>query len=108
MIAENNLAPSKQLNDKISRKILAFGGSMMAAEVTFKKGGVGTPHSHDRHEQIGYVLYGRFEATVGDEKKILTKGDSYYVPLNVMHGVVALEDSAILDVFTPVREDFLK
>lgn len=108
MIVENKNVEPKQLDDLSSRKILANGGSMMVAEVTFKKGGVGAPHSHDKHEQVSYVLYGKFEATVGNETKILSKGDSYYVPFNVIHGVIALEDSAILDVFTPIREDFLQ
>jgi quercetin dioxygenase-like cupin family protein len=108
MIFVNEEIKPKQLGDKISRKILAAGGVLMTAEVHFKKGGIGEPHSHDKNEQVSYIVSGSFEATVGGETKVLKKGDSYYVPLNVMHGVVALEDSVILDVFTPMREDFLK
>lgn len=107
MIFKNEEIKLKQLGDKTSRKVLAKGGAMMMAEVNFKKGGIGEPHSHDKNEQVSYIVSGSFRATIGDETKILKKGDSYYVPLNVMHGVVALEDSVILDIFTPMREDFL-
>lgn len=94
------------LGDGVSRKILASGGKMMTVEVRFEKGAIGSPHSHP-HEQIGYVLKGRFEATVGDHTAIIEVGDTYYVPPDVVHGVVALEDGMLLDVFTPQREDFL-
>lgn len=108
MLLENKDAYFKQLDDKTSRKVLVHGGQLMLAEVSFKKGGIGTPHKHADHEQVGYIVSGSFEVTVGGETKILKKGDSYYAAKNVMHGVVALEDSVLLDGFTPMREDFLK
>jgi quercetin dioxygenase-like cupin family protein len=95
------------LGEGVSRKILASGGNMMTVQFTFEKGAVGTPHTHV-HEQVGYILKGRFELTVGNEETIVVVGDTYYVPPNVMHGVVALEDSVLLDVFTPQRQDFLE
>lgn len=79
----------------------------MMSEVTFKSGGVGELHSHEGHEQVSYIVKGSFEIVVGAGKKVVTAGDSFYVGLNVQHGVTALEDSVILDVFTPIREDFL-
>ncbi len=99
----------KQLDEYVSRKILVSGEALMLVEVSFKKGGVGTPHRHADHEQIGYIAQGSFELTIGDEKRTIAKGDSYHAPRNVLHGVVALEeDSVILDIFTPVRADFLE
>ncbi len=95
------------LGEGVSRKILASGGDMMTVQFTFEKGAVGTPHTHV-HEQVGYVLQGRFELTLGDEKTIIEAGDTYYVPSNTVHGVVALEDGVLLDVFTPQRQDFLE
>ena len=50
--------------------------------------------------QIGYLLKGSFDVTIGDEQAVLKEGDSYYAQ-GVVHGVVALEDGALLDVFTP-------
>ena len=84
-----------------------YGGSLMMAEVTFKKGGVGAAHVHTDHEQVSRVLAGSFEATIDGKKVVLRPGDGFYAARGTMHGVVALEDSVILDIFTPVREDFL-
>ncbi len=95
------------LGEGVTRKILASGGNMMTVQFTFEKGAVGTPHTHV-HEQVGYVSRGRFELTLGDDKTIMEAGDTYYVPSNTVHGVVALEDGVLLDVFTPQRQDFLE
>jgi quercetin dioxygenase-like cupin family protein len=108
MILKNENINLTKLEEKVSRKILGCGGSLMMVEVHFKKGGIGTAHSHDGHEQVSYIAKGSFQVTVGDEKKILKQGDSFYANKNITHGVEALEDSIILDVFTPIREDFLK
>ena len=95
------------VDDKVSRKLLTYGGSLMMTEVTFKKGGVGTAHAHLDHEQVSRVIAGSFEATVGDKTVVLQPGDGFYAARGVTHGVVALEDSVILDIFTPPRADFL-
>jgi quercetin dioxygenase-like cupin family protein len=96
------------LNEKTTRKLLSYGGELMMAEVTFKKGGVGEPHKHDEHEQISYIVNGSFEVTVNGKKSVVKKGDGFYAAKKVEHGVVALEDnSVILDIFTPIRKDFL-
>ena len=95
------------LGEGVTRKILASGGTMMTVQFSFDKGAVGTPHTHV-HEQVGYVLQGRFELTLGNDKTTLEAGDTYYVPSNTVHGVVALEDGVLLDVFTPQRQDFLE
>ena len=83
------------------------GGSLMMVEVKFDKNAIGDPHTHP-HEQVSYIASGSFEFTLEGEKQILKKGDSVYIPANAIHETVALEDdSIILDVFTPQREDFL-
>jgi len=107
IIIKNEEINFEEIEAKVKRKILSRGGSMMAVEVHFKKGGIGKKHNHSQHEQISYILKGEFEVEVGEEKKILSKGDSFYAGENVEHGVRALKDSVILDVFTPQREDFL-
>lgn len=107
MIALSNEVQATVLDDRVSRKVLLHENSMMLVEFTFKKGGIGQPHSHEQHEQIGYIAKGSFEVTVGDEAKTLSRGDSYYAAKNEIHGVVALEDGVIVDTFTPIREDFL-
>jgi len=105
MIVKNADIVAQELGQGVSRKILATGGKMMTVQFTFEKDAVGAPHSHP-HEQVGYVIKGSFKATIGGESMILEVGDSYYVSPDVVHGVVALEDGIVLDVFTPQREDF--
>ena len=107
MFFEKNDLPLIPLGGGLSRRVLAQNEDMMAVEVTFEKGAVGTIHTHP-HTQITYVLRGRFEATLGDTTKILEVGDSYLTTPNLPHGVLCLEEGALLDVFTPRREDFLK
>ena len=107
MFVKSKDVQSEELDGSISRKILARGGSLMTVEVAFKKGGVGALHSHS-HEQISYVTQGSFLYIIEDGEKILCAGDSCYVPPGALHGVTALEDAKLIDVFTPQREDFLK
>lgn len=90
----------------VTRKILTYTKELMMVEVTFQKDAVGAIHTHP-HLQISYIAKGSFEVTMGDEKKVLNQGDSFYVPSDLAHGVVALEDSVIIDVFNPMREDFI-
>ena len=95
------------LGGGVSRKILSYNDQLMSVEVRFEKGAVGSMHTHP-HVQISYVLEGKFEATIGDEKKIISVGDTYITEPDVPHGVVCLEKGALLDIFTPKRADFLK
>jgi quercetin dioxygenase-like cupin family protein len=63
-------------------------------------------HSHP-HEQVGIVMEGRAIFYIGDEEKILAKGDMYRIPGHVKHRVVALDEPVkALDIFTPIREDY--
>ena len=90
----------------VERKLLGHGGTLMMTEVTFKKDSRGSIHSHP-HEQVSYISQGSFEFNLNGEIQVVVKGDSIYIPSNTLHGVKALEDnSIILDVFTPQREDF--
>lgn len=107
MFAENKNIDSTPCGEGTARKILGTGGSLMMVEVTFEKGGVGTPHTHP-HEQVSYVAKGCFDFTLEGETRRICAGDSVYIPSGALHGTVALEPSVIVDVFTPIREDFLK
>ena len=92
---------------RVTRKIKAHGGSMMAVEVMFTAGAIGYEHRHV-HEQVCYCLSGEFEFTIEGEKAVVRAGDSLYVPGGAEHGTRCLEGGHLLDVFTPQREDFLK
>lgn len=107
MVCKNKDVPFTPAGENVTRKVLAHDGKMLCTEVHFKKGSVGAPHTHP-HEQIGYVVSGTFELTMDGETTVITAGDTYYTAPNILHGVVALTDGVLLDVFTPQREDFLK
>lgn len=97
----------EDLGEGVKRKVLAFGDRLMTVEVHFEKGAVGAKHSHP-HTQLTYVLGGRFEFTIGNETKVVKKGDMVYAVADIEHGCVCLEDGVLLDTFTPCREDFIK
>ena len=99
--------PWEELGGGLKRKIMAYDDNLMMVKVAFEKGGVGALHSHF-HTQMSYVESGVFEVTIGDKKQTLKKGDGYYIPSNIMHGAVCLEAGVLIDMFTPMREDFVK
>ena len=90
----------------LTRKVGAYSDNLMVVEVHFETGTVAARHSHT-HEQITYVLSGKFEFTVGDETYVVGPGDSLYKQPDIVHGATCLEAGTLLDVFTPHREDFL-
>ena len=90
----------------MKRKIMAWDERLMLVRVEFDKGGIGALHSHF-HTQITHVESGSFEVEISGEKKILGAGDVFYVPPHALHGAVCLEAGVLIDVFSPVREDFL-
>ena len=107
MFVENKDIPTTDLGGWVQRKVLAYSKNLMTVELHFEKGAVGAPHSHP-HEQIGYIISGRLVyQEAGQEDKILGTGDTYYVAPNVVHGVQILEETKLLDIFTPMREDFV-
>ncbi len=90
----------------IKRKITGYNDDMMMVLVQFEKGGIGELHSHV-HTQSTYLESGSFEVTIAGKTKLLHKGDCFLVPPNAVHGVVCKEAGILIDVFSPVREDFL-
>lgn len=91
----------------VRRKILGYDDNLMMVAVKFDKGAVGTLHSHE-HRQVTFVESGQFEVTIDGKKKTLKKGDSFFVSPNLIHGVVAVKEGILIDVFTPARSDFLQ
>ncbi len=96
----------KYVGDGVKRRVMAYSDNIMVCEVLFEKDAIGELHKHP-HEQATYITKGSFEFTVGEETKIVKAGDCLYKQPNVIHGAKALEDSALIDIFTPVRKDFL-
>lgn len=96
----------QELSSGVERRILAFCDEMMCVEHKFKKGQIGELHSHP-HTQITYVASGIFEFEIDGVRKVIRTGDTLLKENGVIHGCVCLSDGALLDIFTPLRKDFL-
>lgn len=106
MLKLNSEAKVVQMFPGVVRRTLNSGERTTLAEITLDEGAVVPHHTHP-HEQIGYVSQGRVVFEVAEERRELSGGDSYLIPGNVSHQVTALEPSICIDVFSPVREEFL-
>lgn len=91
----------------VKRKIMSYDEKMMLVRVSFEKGGIGSLHHH-YHIQMSSVETGSFEVEIDGVKSTLNQGDIFHVPSNVIHGAVCLEAGVLIDVFTPMREDFIQ
>lgn len=96
----------QDLGNGIRRKLLGYNGSIMMARIAFEAGAVGTEHRHP-HVQCSMVESGVFDITIGGRTQRLKAGDGYLVPSDELHSALAVEPGVLLDVFTPMREDFL-
>lgn len=96
----------QQVSAEIRRKILPPGKHMMSMLVEFKQGGFGPEHAHP-HEQLGYVVTGKIRMMLDGKEIEVGAGEQIWVPGNVPHSVLALEDTLLLETFTPLRQDLL-
>ena len=96
----------KELVDQVYMKTLAHGDRTSLSLFKIKKDAVIPSHSHP-HEQTGYLVSGKMVFTIGDARQIAESGDSWSIPGDVEHDVHALEDCLVVEVFSPVREDYL-
>jgi quercetin dioxygenase-like cupin family protein len=87
------------------RQVLAHSDELMLVRHFFEQGWVGARHSHPHH-QLVYVVSGSIRVDVDGKVFDVHAGDSFVVDGNVEHQASALEASEVLDVFTPVREDY--
>ena len=78
----------------------------MVAQVFIAKGGVVPEHSHES-EQITYILEGALKFELEGREVVVRKGEVLHIPSWVPHSAVALEDTLDLDIFSPIRVDWL-
>lgn len=96
------------IGDGITRQILGYDGHIMMVKIKAEKSGpVGVEHAH-YHPQVTFVSSGKFEFTIGNEKKVVTAGDGMYMEPDIRHSCICIEPGIIVDCFSPTREDFLK
>ena len=96
-----------ELGNGQRRKIMAYNDQLMSVLVNFDDGAVGADHSHP-HTQISYVLEGEFTYHIEDKVYTMHPGDSIVVESGKVHGCACVKAGTLLDVFTPMREDFIK
>jgi quercetin dioxygenase-like cupin family protein len=106
IFVEGAHSPWENAAPGLQRQVLSFDDHLMMVRVRFEKNALGAMHTHP-HRQVTAVESGSFEVIVDGQKKLLNPGDSFFVPPDVPHSVLAAEEGSLLDVFTPARRDFL-
>jgi quercetin dioxygenase-like cupin family protein len=97
---------TEKMSECIGRKIIS-GEKAMVAQVFLAKGAVVPEHFHES-EQITYILEGALKFQLEGREIVVGKGQVLRIPSNVPHSAVALEDTLDLDIFSPIRQDWLK
>jgi quercetin dioxygenase-like cupin family protein len=90
----------------VRQKTLVYGKHTLTTEFLLDRGSHLPLHSHP-HEQTGYLVQGKLNMIIGDESFLAEPGDGWSIPGNVLHGADALEDSIAVEVFSPVRKEYL-
>ena len=104
-----NDMPKEKVSDMLDRRLIT-GDRMMLAHVYLKKGCLVPMHQHD-NEQLTYVLEGRLDFTIGEDRTqqvSVGPGEVLFIPSNVPHEALAIEDTLDVDVFSPPRQDWLQ
>lgn len=106
MFYKKNNKGYKTLAEGVKIKTLVYGDKTHLTEFQLKKGASVVAHSHS-HEQTGYLVSGRMRLVIGEETYEVEPGDSWSIPGNVEHSGEILSDSIAVEVFSPLREDYL-
>ena len=96
----------RELLPGIRQKTRVHGEKTLLAEFVLDRGGTLPVHAHP-YEQTGYLIQGRLRLQIGDREFDARAGDAWCIPAHVEHGAHALEDAVAVEVFSPVREDYL-
>ena len=106
LIVQDEDAPITEPEPGLKRQVLTHSPAMMLVRHQMRQGWCGSAHSHP-HEQLVYIVSGCIRVTVGDVSRDVAGGESFIIASNIQHQATALEDSVVLDIFTPTREDYL-
>ena len=106
MFRKKNTGESKQLMEGIELTTLVHGEKTLMGQFKIARDSAIPSHSHP-HEQTGFLVSGKVRFNVDGEIMDAEAGDSWCLPGNVEHSAEAQEDSIIIEVFSPVREDYL-
>ena len=92
--------------DGIEQKTLVYGGRTLMTEFRLAGGSLLPRHRHP-HEQTGYLVSGRLRLTTASETFDAAPGDSWCIPPDVEHGAQIIEDAVAIEVFSPVRTEYI-
>ena len=106
MFCKKDTGDSRQLLEGVALTTLVHGDKTLMAQFKVAKGSAIPVHSHP-HEQTGILISGKLRFNVDGEILDAETGDSWCLSGGVEHSAEALEDSVIIEVFSPVREDYL-
>ena len=106
MFYKSNSDGYKQVLPGIKLKTLVYGDKSLITEFRLEHGSQLPSHAHPQ-EQTGYLISGRIRLTIGDETFEVEPGDSWCVLSNVEHRAEILANSVAIEVFSPVRQDYL-
>lgn len=106
MFSKNGECNRAAVAPGVTRATLCFGALTLMTEFRLAAGSALPPHAHPS-EQTGYLVSGRLRLAVEGCAQDVEPGDSWCIPGGVEHGATALEDAVALEVFAPVREDYL-
>lgn len=106
MFCKKGSGYKKKLLEGIELATLVHGEKTLMGQFSIAKGAAIPAHSHP-HEQTGIILSGKLRFTVDGQVMDVVSGDSWCLPGGVEHSAEALDDSVIIEVFSPVREDYL-
>ena len=106
MFRKKDTGVSRELLEGIDLTTLVHGDKTLMGQFKLSKGSIVPTHSHP-HEQTGIMISGKLRFIVEGEIMDVETGDSWCLPGGVEHSAEALEDSVVIEVFSPVREDYL-
>ncbi len=106
LIRKSDEGNSVEMAEGIRRRTLAYGDKTVLCEFSFKKGAVIPPHNHI-YEQTGYLISGKLLFTIDGDEHEVNPGDGWCIKTNVEHSAFVPEDTVLVEVFSPVRQDYL-
>jgi quercetin dioxygenase-like cupin family protein len=106
VVTQNHQAKESHPEPGLTRRVLAYNDKLFLAEHQMVKGWAGAMHSHP-HDQVVYIVGGHLRVNCLGKTFELHTGDTFVVRGGVEHGASAIEDSVVVDVFTPCREDYI-
>jgi len=106
MFEKNSAGGYKLAVAGIEQKTLVYGDTTLMVEFRLKKGADLPLHAHP-HEQTGYLVTGQIRLTIGSDVFEVLPGDSWCIPGDVLHGAAIVEDAVAVEVFSPLRMDYL-